>query len=120
MPSEDHGDAERHSERRLALNEAAFRAVNERIERLTASFASPLRTMAIVCECGDGGCIEQIEITVSAYERVRSDGRQFIVVPGHDLPGIEAVVAEGPGYDVVRKREGTPAETAELTDPRPS
>lgn len=46
-------------DRKLGLNEAMFREVNERIESLAETFGlqSPLD---LVCECGSASCTEQI------------------------------------------------------------
>jgi hypothetical protein len=104
--------------RRVGLNESIFRQVNEQIESLNRDFGDELRTMTAICECADGDCTERLEIPVSEYEAARADARHFIVVPGHELPEFEATVKRGDGYDVVEKREGSPAELAEETDPR--
>jgi hypothetical protein len=104
--------------RRVGLNEAIFRQVNEQIEKLTERFDATAQRMTVVCECADGGCTAQIGVTVSEYEQVRSDGRRFLVMPGHELPEVEEIVDEHDGYRVVRKREGPPGDVAERTDPR--
>ena len=103
--------------RRVGLNESLFRRVNEEIESLHRSFGDP-RSMAAICECGDGECLERIEIPLADYERVRSDPRLFVVMPGHVLPDLESVVDRAAAYEVVRKRDGTATEVAERTDPR--
>lgn len=104
--------------RRVGMNEAIFREVNEQIEKLTERFDASGERMRIVCECADGACTRQFEIDVPAYERVRSDPRLFVVSPGHEVPEAEDVVEELPDYEIVRKREGDPADVAEKTDPR--
>ena len=104
--------------RRVGLNESIFRQVNEQIESLNQDLATEIRAMSVICECADGDCTERIEIPLSEYEKVRGDSRRYIVVPGHELPEFESIVARGDGYDVVEKREGAPAELAEKTDPR--
>ena len=53
-----------------------------------------------------------------AYEELRADPTQFAVVPGHEMPRVEEVVARREGYDIVRKVDGIPRQIAELTDPR--
>jgi hypothetical protein len=104
--------------RRIAENEILYRSVNERIEDLNASFGGLTETMAVVCECGDGSCAEQIEISILEYERVRAEATDFIIVPGHEIANVEDVVAHGATFDVVRKSEGGPAELARQEDPR--
>lgn len=104
--------------RRVGMNEAIFREVNEQIQKLTEKFDETGEQMTVVCECADGGCAQQFELAVSDYERVRADPRLFVVATGHEIPEFEDVVDRQPSYDVVRKREGPPAEAAEETDPR--
>jgi hypothetical protein len=104
--------------RRVGLNEAIFRQVNEQIESLNQSFGSDVRTMTAICECADGDCTERLQVRVSEYEKVRADPRRYIVVSGHVLPEFETVVDNRDGYDIVEKVEGTAARLAEETDPR--
>jgi hypothetical protein len=103
--------------RRIGLNEAVFRAVNEEIERLAGRFALTGEPLDLICECGDAGCAERVRIAHPAYLKLRSDPRTFAIVPGHDAPDVEVVVAHENGYDVVRKRSGEPAAVAEATAP---
>jgi hypothetical protein len=104
--------------RRIGLNEAIFRQVNERLEDVNRAFGSVTDTIEIVCECGNLDCDERILMSIAHYEALRSDPRQFAVVRGHETAGVEAVVERRSGYDVVRKREGDPARLADETDPR--
>ena len=105
-------------ERRFGLNEALFREVNERVRSITEGFGEPLEEVQFVCECGDVGCMERVRLPLSEYERVRSRGRLFVIVPGHEEPNVEAVVEKHEGWAVVRKNPGAPSELAEMTDPR--
>jgi hypothetical protein len=104
--------------RRIGLNEAVFREVNDRVEELNRDLGVPDDRLELLCECGDPGCVERISMTISAYAALRADSRQFAVVPGHDLPEVETVVFEHGDYDVVRKHAGEPTRVAEETDPR--
>jgi hypothetical protein len=104
--------------RRVGLNEALFRQVNEQIESLSRDFRTEPRTLKVVCECARGDCTDQLQIPVREYERVRTDPRRYIIVPGHDLPEFESVVAGRDGYEVVEKEDSTAAALAEETDPR--
>lgn len=103
-------------DQRLALNEALFRDVNEAIQsgKTPADMGS---RASFRCECGQLGCNDLIELTVGAYERVRSNPRRFFVTPGHEQAVDESVVETHPGYVVVEKREQA-GQTAERTDPR--
>jgi hypothetical protein len=104
--------------RKIGENESLFRAVNERIEGLGEAFGLITESMTVVCECGDDTCIEQIELQVPEYERVRSDPTTFVIVPGHEIPDVEDVVEHHDAYDVVRKHRGAEAEIARELDPR--
>lgn len=104
--------------RRVGLNEAIFREVNEQIESLNRDQGTDAATLTVICECADGECAERLEISVAAYEKVRADARRYVIVPGHQLPEFESVVESADGYDVVEKREGPAAALAEETDPR--
>lgn len=100
---------------RVGRNEALFRAVNERIEGLNETFAvvAADEVFAIVCECGDILCVEQLQIHAAEYERARADRTLFIVVPGHEDATVEAVVVdEQRGYVIVKKHPGGPADLA--------
>jgi len=104
--------------RRIGQNEAIYRSINEKIEALNETFGTLAESMTIVCECGNLSCAEQIGLDPGAYERVRSDPAQFVVVPGHEIPDVEDVLEETERYAVLRKRPGTPERVARETDPR--
>jgi hypothetical protein len=104
--------------RRVGLNEAIFRQVNEQIRDLSRDLGTDQGTMTMICECGHSDCTERLEITASAYERVRSDSRLYVIVGGHEIPDVERVVEQADGYDVVQKDEGEAAELSRELDPR--
>ena len=103
---------------RIALNEAAFREVNERIEDLAETFDLNTQALDLICECGNGSCRERLTMTRAEYEELRADPHQFAVHPGHEYPEVESIVARLKGYYIVRKNRGAPEEIAEKTDPR--
>ena len=104
--------------KRIGLNEAVFREVNERVEAIAQSLSSKPDSILLVCECGRIDCTERFEMSVSDYEALRSDPTLFAVARGHAVPGLETVVAaEGP-YEVVRKAIGEATDVAVETDPR--
>ncbi len=105
-------------EERIALNEVAFREVNERIEDLAESFDLKTQPLDFVCECGDAECMERLTMTRAEYEQLRSDAHQFAVHPGHEYPEVDSVIARRKGYDVVVKNRGAPEQIVERTDPR--
>lgn len=104
--------------RRVGLNEAIFRQVNEQVRDLNRGFGVEETAMTVICECGDGSCTERLEIPTQEYERVRGDSRDYVIAKGHEIPDVESVITETESYDVVRKREGTPSELARELDPR--
>ena len=105
-------------ERRLGLNEALFRDVNEKLRVVNEAFAPITDTFDIICECGHMTCDERLSIPPRAYEDVRADPLLFLIVRGHEIPDVEDVVRETDTYAVVRKHPGDPAQVAITTDPR--
>ncbi len=104
--------------RRVGLNEALFREVNEQIRRLTEEFGEEEETITVICECGSADCTDRLELRLSEYGRVRSDGRLYVIAKGHEFPDVERVVDSTDRFDIVRKLGGIPAELARDTDPR--
>jgi len=105
-------------QRRIGRNEALFREVNERIERVTQTLHATAETISILCECGNESCSEQLQISLVDYERIRSDATLFFVCSGHEIPDVEDIVEQQDAFDVVRKKEGSGAEIARELDPR--
>jgi len=103
-------------EERIGRNEALFREVNERIERVTETLQ--VETLTILCECGDPSCFEQIEVSLPDYERVRADPTLFLIRVGHEQSDIEDVVEEHEDYHVIRKKDASAAAQARKLDPR--
>ena len=97
---------------RAGENEAAFRAVNERVEQLTECAEGEF-----VCECVRLDCAERLIVPVEEYERARSHGDRFIVAAGHEDRRFERVIDQGRGWLVVEKI-GEAGQVAEETDPR--
>jgi hypothetical protein len=104
--------------RRVGHNEALYRQVNERIEDLNDAFGTLAGDFAVVCECGDLDCTEQIRVPREAYERTRANSTWFLVRPGHEERDIEHVVDREGGYVVVQKDAPEATRVAEETDPR--
>lgn len=100
-------------ERRAALIESNGRRVNEAIERGHRGS----ERASFVCECGRLGCTTTVEMSLEAYEQVRSGSDRFLIVPSHELPDVEHVIERHDGYVVVAK-EGAGADVAADTDPR--
>jgi hypothetical protein len=102
---------EKVQQERLALNEAIFREVNERIREVSDNFGKDQETCEFVCECSDATCTQRVVLTRAQYEEVRSDPTRFVVVKGHVLPEIEAVVDRAHDHVIVEK-EGVAADIA--------
>lgn len=105
--------------RRLARNEAAFRDVNENIQRVAEQLEHDREhhLYEYLCECANAGCDERIQLTISEYEAVRERPTWFALVDGHELPEIETVVGRHRRYIVVEKEDDA-AEVARATDTR--
>ncbi|MGB8004224.1 MAG: hypothetical protein WCF27_08165 [Gaiellaceae bacterium] len=97
--------------KRLAMNEALFRDVNERIREISDTFGQKDATYDFLCECSDPSCAEKVVLTPEQYEHVRADSTRFVVAKGHAMPEIESVVAQAADHVVVEK-EGTAADIA--------
>jgi hypothetical protein len=105
-------------QRRIGENEVIFREVNEHVRGTNETFDVRVGEAEFVCECGLASCLERIRLPLADYERVRSEATDFLIVPGHELPEVETVVRQAPGYAVVRKNVGAAEELAIETDPR--
>ena len=100
---------------RIAQNEALFREVNDRI----ADHGERHGHAGFVCECGEAECAQIINLTTATYAAVREDPHWFFVLPGHEVPVAERVVARYPTHIVVEKK-GAARAVAEATDPNAS
>jgi hypothetical protein len=99
----------------LAKNEALFREINERIGETSEDWA--LESIAALCECGNRGCSETIELSAGEYEAVRAHGDHFVLVPGHEDLSVERIVETAAAHLVVEK-VGEGAQIARRLDPR--
>jgi hypothetical protein len=101
----------------VAVNESRFRSVNERLQGAEGAGGAPDELLGFVCECGEAGCTERIELTRAEYARTRADGATFALVPGHEKPDFEEVVEHNERFVMVHKF-GIAGEVAEDRDPR--
>src|SRR5215217_5370942 len=76
----------------VAARQVLSRIVNERIVQLSDGAAAPGAGLAVVCECGNDGCFERIELTKGEYDAIRENGRRFVLLPGHEIAAHERVV----------------------------
>ena len=112
MDSATIGDMDDLRQKRLGLNEAVFREVNERIRGLANLFKwGEPEPLDLVCECRNATCMQHIEMTRDEYKAVRAVDTHFALYPGHADPEIEQVISSHKGYEVVAK-QGDAAEVA--------
>jgi hypothetical protein len=103
--------------RRLALNEALIRDVNEAVGGLAQGWFTTDEPVEFRCECVKAECETTLSLTLAQYARVRAAATRFIVAPGHEEPTVEIVVDDLNGVRVVEKT-GAGRRVAEETDPR--
>ena len=98
-------------------NEALLREVNERIEDISTTFTPDDEPMLFLCECDGQDCVQKVSVARAEYEAIRAVATRFVVLPGHEDPGIEHVVQQTERFLVVEK-EGQAAHDAHEDDPR--
>jgi hypothetical protein len=89
---------------RIARNNAAFRAANERITEVAGELALD-GLIPFICECADPTCTRIARLTPSEYNAVRRSSRCYLVLPGHERAERDAarVVETYERYLVVEK-----------------
>ena len=87
------------------MNEALFREVNERIEKLQDDLGQrrQLRDRVRVRRRRVARSASRSRTTPIAASA--SDVHRFAVIPGHELPDVERTVARATGYLVVEKTD---------------
>jgi hypothetical protein len=90
--------------------------VNERVEAV-AHRLGPDVPYEFLCECANADCTFRLQLPLSVYESVRSDPKQFVLLPLHYTPEVEELVLKEDDYWVVRK-SGEAGEYVEELDPR--
>jgi hypothetical protein len=105
---------------RAAKNQALFREINERIEKLNADFSAITPDPGDwVCECANESCLGLVQMSLAEYEAVRAAPNRFFIMPDDDhlLPQVERVVERTERYWIVEKI-GVGAVVAKQADPR--
>jgi hypothetical protein len=90
-------------EERIALNEALFRQVNERVAETLTEMGDSSAMIEIFCECGENECTEKIQVGRDLYEQVRQHPARFLIATGHDAPEVERVIESGDSFQIVEK-----------------
>ena len=81
-----------------------YRSVNREIEHASQEFGQgPEDRIQVLCECGEDGCSETLEVTFAEYDEAHRQRDRFVVVPGHQDEEIEHVVIRTDQYLVVDK-----------------
>jgi hypothetical protein len=104
-------------ERRLAVNEALSRDVNEVVDDVAGAWFDVDERIEFRCECSRPECAGHVSLTRREYDAVRSDAVRFVVLRGHEDAEIENEIGRIREYLLVEKR-GEGAEVARRTDPR--
>ncbi len=86
------------TKKRLEHNEAVFRTINEEIDAVSDGGAREY-----ICECADAACTATIRLTQDEYRAVRDQPNRYVLVPGHEVHGLESVVEREPDHLVVEK-----------------
>jgi hypothetical protein len=115
------------TEHRQIENEMIFRRKNEKIgddlQALDADFMTDgyadlvLKEdlqLHFLCECSDENCKTRIPMLQSKYQKIHSDRDHFVVLPGHEVKGIEKVIKKCEGYNVVLKNKSIPEPSGQL------
>jgi hypothetical protein len=122
----DH-DGNGHVQPAVAARQVLSRIVNGRILQLSDGAGAPAARVAVVCECGNDGCFERIELTKAEYDAIRARATRFVLLPGHEIAAHERVVERRDGYVVAeravpagnRVRAGRRAHSARASAPAP-
>jgi hypothetical protein len=87
-----------------AEDQSLFRKVNERVWAISNSFDA-MQDVKFLCECARRDCMEQVTMSLTAYEALRRVPTHFAVFPnnGHVFPDVERIFAKREGYLVVEK-----------------
>ncbi len=92
-------------EERILENERAFEAINRRLKADLKRVGDGQEPVPFVCECGHTECHESVMLTVAEYEQTHAEARDFVVVPGHEIPDVEDATGTNERFTRVRKRE---------------
>lgn len=107
------------SAEKVARNNAAFRGANEEIAVAAEEHGlDDGRPIPFICECSDPRCTEIISLTLTEYERVRSNQRWFAHARGHDsdIPDAVRLLEDHERYALAEKINHAGDVAARLAD----
>jgi hypothetical protein len=78
------------------------RGINELIEAHATLLECQPTTCLFVCECENGDCEGQIEVTLQRYRQIRKDPSSFMIVAGHESED-DSVVKREASWLIVKK-----------------
>ena len=89
---------------RVSRNEAMFRSVNREIEQVSEQSGDGRQDrIEVICECGQDGCSETLDLTIAEYDDAHGQRDRFVIATGHEDEEIEVVVTRTDRYLVVDK-----------------
>jgi hypothetical protein len=90
-------------DQRLKENQERFRRGNLAIEHTAAQMGACDEVTPFLCECSNAGCLGAVNLRGSDYAGLRAHPNQYIVLPGHQTPGVDTVVGTLGDYVIVEK-----------------
>jgi hypothetical protein len=100
----------------MTENEVVFRDMNKRAldyidelndiadgDKATEFLRFDDALLHFYCECADENCHERIPIKPSQYNKIHENNSHFVILPEHQVGGLEKVVKKLVDYYVVEK-----------------
>jgi hypothetical protein len=77
----------------------------ENVVKRVGQLGHPDATVDVMCECRQRDCRTLLAVPFREYSRTRAaQPRRFMVAPGHETTGSDAVVEQRDGYAIVEER----------------
>ena len=87
---------------RIRESQEAFAKANEQIRASAERYGFEQR-VPFLCECSEATCTKSVRLFLTSYREARAAVEGFILLPGHDDPKLERIVAHGDGYVLVER-----------------
>lgn len=85
----------------LVRNQVLLREVNQRVAEVACGWAGD--PPEFVCECSRDDCAETLPVSLLKYKDIRSFPNLFIILPGHEILGVDCIIEEQVGFTLVEK-----------------